>query len=123
MNDNVKIEFRIISPDPLGETPKLVISRRRKLDRTAGGTGPKESKDVKSNDVFSKNMSFSQPGADHVIKCTLDIPHTVIRRLRQKHKADLSPNNSTRKFMLCATIIVTNADGEIIAKVSKLLTE
>ena len=126
MNPNATFTFTINYRGAIGGA-RLVITRRRKLDRSATPTGPTNSRDVRQVEVFYDNMSYSTEVIDpttHETKyvCSIVVPHRVIRNLRTRCDADLSPDSRTRKNTLCMSFIGTNADGKLITKVSKLLT-
>jgi hypothetical protein len=127
MNPKVRISLTIEYVGAVGGA-RLIISRRRKLDRAAAGTGPKKSKDVLPSDFLYRNMFYTQTvlnSTTHLTRyeCFTEVPHRLIKKLRTRSDADLSPDTTKRKNMLSASVVVINDDGEIIAKVSLLLTE
>jgi hypothetical protein len=127
MNPNATFTLTINYRGAIGGA-RFVITRRRKLDRGTTPTGPTVSNDVRHAEVFYDNMSYSTVVIDpttHETRyvCNVVVPHRVIRNLRRRCDADLSPGSTTRKNTLCMCFIVTNTDGEIIAKVSKLLVD
>jgi hypothetical protein len=121
MNPKAKFTFSINDAVEIGSA-RLIITRRRKLDFKPTGTGPKASKDVVHQEVLQRSMQWAYYATEHRYECSVEIGHNVLKRLWQRNDSDLTAEGSTKKNILCMCFVVTNTDGEIIAKVSRLIT-